>query len=287
MSTSTRPAWSDDCFKPAAGAPLQRQKTLAAVGCGQLGEDDKRHVDCYPGGVHADEAADWLGLGHGAAVPEMCRRRRRRSLREALEARAVPTQHAAGQTTARKSMREPAERYQRELPPPPVAPPSRAGAASAAAAAAARATQTDSRRLGRRHFGGARTRPEGLLVWDESAHEAAVRARGPTAASVGPRAPGRAGACVPPAASVRGRRGASSVGAAPAPTMGVILLRSVIRIVASSKNSKASAHWRTTTETRHRTRGSETEPLAPAAGCGEPGAKRVVVIGQSADRLVR
>ena len=69
-------------------------------------------------GVHADEAADWLGLGRRrdpAPLPPPATR----SLREALEARAAPTQHAAGQTTARKSMLEPAERYQRELPPPP------------------------------------------------------------------------------------------------------------------------------------------------------------------------
>ena len=62
-------------------------------------------------GVHADEAADWLGLGARRRGPESVPPppSGTRSLREALESNAVPT-HAAGQTTARKSMREPAER---------------------------------------------------------------------------------------------------------------------------------------------------------------------------------
>jgi len=150
-------------------------------------------------GVHADEASDWLGLG-----------RRRdperqpppppsgtKSLREALEASAVPNQHAAGQTTARKALCEPAERYQRELPPPPVVPLSEPEvfAPPPPPPPPPALTQTDSRRLGRRHFGGARTRPEGLLTWDESAHEAAVKARGPTATRVSVRA--RQGAPAP------------------------------------------------------------------------------------------
>ena len=83
-------------------------------------------------------------------------------------------------------MREPAERYQRELPPPPVAPPSEPVLPTPPPPPPPVATQTDSRRLGRRHFGSDvhATRPEGLLVWDELAHEAAVRARGPTAQRV-------------------------------------------------------------------------------------------------------
>ena len=180
-------------------------------------------------GVHADEAADWLGLGSRRRGPESVPLppSGTRSLREALEASAMPTQHAAGQstarkalsepaeryqraagqTTARKALSEPAERYQRELPPPPVAtsepeplaPPPPPPPPPAL-------TQTDSRRLGRRHFGGdvhARTRPEGLLSWDESAHEAAVRARGPTAQRVPVRT--RQNAPAPPPATSLGR----------------------------------------------------------------------------------
>ena len=156
-------------------------------------------------GVHADEAAAWLGLGRrrdpGNAPPPPPATR---SLREALEASAVPTQRAAGQTTARKSMREPAERYQRELPPPPpVAPSSEPEAPTPPPPPPPVATQTDSRRLGRRHFGSDvhATRPEGLLVWDELAHEAAVKARGPTSTRV----------------SVRARQGAPAAAPAPAP----------------------------------------------------------------------
>ena len=94
-------------------------------------------------------------------------------------------------------MREPAERYQRELPPPPVAPRSEPEPPAPPPPPPPALTQTDSRRLGRRHFGGDvhATRPEGLLVWDESAHEAAVRARAPTATRISVRA--RQGAPAP------------------------------------------------------------------------------------------
>ena len=163
-------------------------------------------------GVHADEAADWLGLGARRRGPESVPPppSGTRSLREALEARAAPTQHAAGQTTARKSMREPAERYQRELPPPPVAPPSEPSEPEPPAPPPPpppALTQTDSRRLGRRHFGGDvhATRPEGLLVWDESAHEAAVRARAPTATRISVRARQGAPAPAPPPDTSLGR----------------------------------------------------------------------------------
>ena len=132
-----------------------------------------------------------------------------RSLREALEARAAPTQHAAGQTTARKALSEPAERYQRELPPPPVAPSSNPEPPAPPPPPPPPAlTQKDSRRLGRRHFGGdvhARTRPEGLLTWDESAHEAAVKARGPTSTRVSVRARQGAPAPAPPPDTSLGR----------------------------------------------------------------------------------
>ena len=162
-------------------------------------------------GVHADEAADWLGLGARRRGPESVPPppSGTRSLREALEARAAPTQHAAGQTTARKALCEPAERYQRELPPPPVAPPSEPELLKPPPPPPPPAlTQKDSRRLGRRHFGGdvhARTRPEGLLVWDESAHEAAVRARGPTSQRVPVRIRQGAPAPAPPHDTSLGR----------------------------------------------------------------------------------
>jgi hypothetical protein len=157
-------------------------------------------------GVHADEAADWLGLGRrrgpgNAPLPPPATR----SLREALEARAAPTQHAAGQSSVRKSMREPAERYQRELPPPPVAPQSEPEPLAPPPPPPPVPPQTESRRLGRRHFGGARTRPEGLLVWDESAHEAAVRARAPTATRISVRARQGAPAPTPPPDTSLGR----------------------------------------------------------------------------------
>ena len=162
-------------------------------------------------GVHADEASDWLGLGARRRGPESVPPppSGTKSLREALEARAAPTQHAAGQTTARKALCEPAERYQRELPPPPVAPPSEPELLKPPPPPPPPAlTQKDSRRLGRRHFGGdvhARTRPEGLLVWDESAHEAAVKARGPTSTRVSVRARQGAPAPTPPPDTSLGR----------------------------------------------------------------------------------
>ena len=164
-------------------------------------------------GVHADEASDWLGLGARRRGPESVPPppSGTKSLREALEARAAPTQHAAGQTTARKALCEPAERYQRELPPPPVAPPSEPEVFTPPPPPPPppALTQTDARRLGRRHFGGdvhARTRPEGsLLAWDESAHEAAVRARGPTSQRVPVRIRQGAPAPAPPHDTSLGR----------------------------------------------------------------------------------
>ena len=196
MSTSTRPAWSDDCFKPAPERHYKGKRPSRRLVVGNSARTTSVTSIVTQEGVHADEAADWLGLGrrrgpgNAPLAPPATR-----SLREALEARAAPTQHAAGQTTARKSMREPAERYQRELPPPPVAPPSEPDLPKPPPPPPPALAQTDSRRLGRRHFGGARTRPEGLLVWDESAHEAAVRARAPTATRISVRA--RQGAPAP------------------------------------------------------------------------------------------
>ncbi len=201
MSTSTRPAWSDDCFKPQPERHYKGKRPSRRLVEGNSARTTSVASIVTQEGVHSDEASDWLGLGRRrdpAPLPPPATR----SLREALEARAAPTQHAAGQTTARKSMREPAERYQRELPPPPpVAPPSEPEALTPPPPPPPPPpvlAQTDSRRLGRRHFGGdvhARTRPEGLLVWDESAHEAAVRARGPTATRISVRA--RQGAPAP------------------------------------------------------------------------------------------
>ena len=210
MSTEARPAWSDDCFKPQAERHYKGKRPSRRLVAGNSARTTSVASIVTQEGVHADEASDWLGLG-----------RRRdperqppppigtRSLREALEARAAPTQHAAGQTTARKSMREPAERYQRELPPAlPVAPPSEPEPPAPPPPPPPALTQTDSRRLGRRHFGGdvhARTRPEGLLVWDESAHEAAVKARGPTSTRVSVRARQGAPAPAPPPDTSLGR----------------------------------------------------------------------------------
>ena len=210
MSTEARPAWSDDCFKPQAERHYKGKRPSRRLVAGNSARTTSVASIVTQEGVHADEASDWLGLG-----------RRRdperqppppigtRSLREALEARAAPTQHAAGQTTARKALCEPAERYQRELPPPPVAPPSEPERLAPPPPPPPPAlTQTDSRRLGRRHFGGdvhARTQPEGLLVWDESAHEAAVKARGPTSTRVSVRARQGAPAPAPPPDTSLGR----------------------------------------------------------------------------------
>ena len=211
MSTAARPAWSDDCFKPQPERHYKGGKRPSRrLVVGNSARTTSVASIVTQEGVHADEASDWLGLG-----------RRRdperqppppigtRSLREALEARAAPTQHAAGQTTARKALCEPAERYQRELPPPPVAPPSEPELLKPPPPPPPPAlTQKDSRRLGRRHFGGdvhARTRPEGLLVWDESAHEAAVKARGPTSTRVSVRARQGAPAPAPPPDTSLGR----------------------------------------------------------------------------------
>ena len=209
MSTEARPAWSDDCFKPQPERHYKGKRPSRRLVAGNSARTTSVASIVTQEGVHADEASDWLGLG-----------RRRdperqppppigtRSLREALEARAAPTQHAAGQTTARKALCEPAERYQRELPPPPVAPPAEPVALAPPPPPPPALTQTDSRRLGRRHFGGdvhARTRPEGLLVWDESAHEAAVKARGPTSTRVSVRARQGAPAPAPPSDTSLGR----------------------------------------------------------------------------------
>ena len=208
MSTSTRPAWSDDCFKPQPERHYKGKRPSRRLVEGNSARTTSVVSIVTQDGVHPDEAADWLGLGrrrdpgNAPLAPPATR-----SLREALEARA--TQHAAGQTTARKSMREPAERYQRELPPPPpVAPSSEPEAPTPPPPPPPVATQTDSRRLGRRHFGGdvhARTRPEGLLAWDESAHEAAVRARAPTATRISVRARQGAPAPTPPPDTSLGR----------------------------------------------------------------------------------
>ena len=199
MSTSTRPAWSDDCFKPAPERHYKGKRPSRRLVVGNSARTTSVASIVTQDGVHPDEASDWLGLGARRRGPESVPPppSGTRSLREALESNAVPT-HAAGQTTARKSMREPAERYQRELPPPPVAPPSEPEALTPPPPPPPPPpvlAQTDSRRLGRRHFGGARTRPEGLLVWDESAHVAAVRARAPTATRISVRA--RQGAPAP------------------------------------------------------------------------------------------
>ena len=207
MSTSTRPAWSDDCFKPQPERHYKGKRPSRRLVEGNSARTTSVSSIVTQEGVHADEAADWLGLGSRRRGPESVPLppSGTRSLREALEASSVPT-HAAGQSSTRKSLREPAERYQRELPPPPVAtsepeplaPPPPPPPPPALA-------RTDSRRLGRRHFGGARTRPEGLLVWDESAHEAAVKARGPTSTRVSVRARQGAPAPTPPPDTSLGR----------------------------------------------------------------------------------
>ena len=206
MSTTARPAWSDDCFKPQPERHYKGKRPSRRLVEGNSARTTSVASIVTQEGVHSDEASDWLGLGRRrdpAPLPPPATR----SLREALEARAAPTQHAAGQTTARKSMREPAERYQRELPPPPVAPPSKPVLPTPPTPPPPALTQTDSRRLGRRHFGGDvhATRPEGLLTWDESAHEAAVKARGPTSTRVSVRARQGAPAPAPPPDTSLGR----------------------------------------------------------------------------------
>ena len=207
MSTTARPAWSDDCFKPQPERHYKGKGHSRRLVAGNSARTTSVASIVTQEGVHSNEASDWLGLGRrrDPALPPPVTR----SLREALEASAAPTQHAAGQTTARKALCEPAERYQRELPPPPVAPPSEPELLKPPPPPPPPAlTQKDSRRLGRRHFGGdvhARTRPEGLLVWDESAHEAAVKARGPTSTRMSVRARQGAPAPAPPPDTSLGR----------------------------------------------------------------------------------
>ena len=207
MSTTARPAWSDDCFKPQPERHYKGKRPSRRLVAGNSARTTSVASIVTQEGVHSNEASDWLGLGRrrDPALPPPVTR----SLREALEASAAPTQHAAGQTTARKALSEPAERYQRELPPPPVAPPSEPELLKPPPPPPPPAlTQKDSRRLGRRHFGGdvhARTRPEGLLVWDESAHEAAVKARGPTSTRMSVRARQGAPAPAPPPDTSLGR----------------------------------------------------------------------------------
>ena len=212
MSTSTRPAWSDDCFKPPPERHYKGKRPSRRLVVGNSARTTSVASIVTQEGVHADEAVDWLGLGARRRGPESVPPppSGTRSLREALEASAMPTQHAAGQSTARKALSEPAERYQRELPPPPVAPSSNPEPPAPPPPPPPPAlTQKDSRRLGRRHFGGdvhARTRPEGsLLAWDESAHEAAVKARGPTSTRVSVRARQGAPAPAPPPDTSLGR----------------------------------------------------------------------------------
>ena len=212
MSTTARPAWSDDCFKPQPERHYKGKRPSRRLVAGNSARTTSVASIVTQEGVHSNEASDWLGLGARRRGPESVPPppSGTKSLREALEARAAPIQHAAGQTTARKALCEPAERYQRELPPPPVAPPSepKALAPPPPPPPPPALTQTDSRRLGRRHFGGdvhARTRPEGLLVWDESAHEAAVKARGPTSTRVSVRARQGAPAPAPPPDTSLGR----------------------------------------------------------------------------------
>ena len=231
MSTSTRPAWSDDCFKPPPERHYKGKRPSRRLVVGNSARTTSVASIVTQEGVHADEAVDWLGLGARRRGPESVPPppSGTRSLREALEASAMPTQHAAGQstarkalsepaeryqraagqTTARKALSEPAERYQRELPPPPVAPSSNPEPPAPPPPPPPPAlTQTDSRRLGRRHFGDdvhARTRPEGLLFWDESAHAAAVKARGPTATRISVRARQGAPAPTPPPDTSLGR----------------------------------------------------------------------------------
>ena len=206
--SAARPAWSDDCFKPQPERHYKGKRPSRRLVAGNSARTTSVASIVTQEGVHADEASDWLGLGARRRGPESVPPppSGTKSLREALEARAAPTQHAAGQTTARKALCEPAERYQRELPPPPVAPPSEPERLAPPPPPPPPAlTQTDSRRLGRRHFGGARTRPEGLLTWDESAHEAAVRARGPTSQRVPVRIRQGAPAPAPPHDTSLGR----------------------------------------------------------------------------------
>ena len=207
MSAAARPAWSDDCFKPAPERHYKGKRPSRRLVAGNSARTTSVASIVTQEGVHSDEAADWLGLGARRRGPESVPppSSGTKSLREALEARAAPTHHAAGQTTARKALCEPAERYQRELPPPPVATSEPEPLAPPPPPPPPALTQTDSRRLGRRHFGGARTRPEGLLVWNESAHEAAVKARGPTSTRVSVRARQGAPAPAPPPDTSLGR----------------------------------------------------------------------------------
>ena len=173
MSTSTRPAWSDDCFKPQPERHYKGKRPSRRLVAGNSARTTSVASIVTQEGVHADEAADWLGLGARRRGPESVPPPPSGDEEPARGAggECCADQHAAGQTSRRASQcvsrrsatsasyrRHQWRRRQSRTPPAPPPPPPPA------------LTQTDSRRLGRRHFGGARTRPEGLLVWDESAH---------------------------------------------------------------------------------------------------------------------
>ena len=198
---AARPAWNEDFTRTPADLQYKSRRPARRVVDGQsLGRQSVASLVAQES-VDADEAAGWLGLGarrrDPANAPPPPRQGGTTSLREALEARAAPTHagaaptHAAGQLTAQKHLREPAARYQREGLPPPVAAPSDpeppAPPPARGPVSSGPITQQPDSCPGRRHFEYSRT-PSDLLVWDESAHEAAAQARGPTAQRIPVRA---------------------------------------------------------------------------------------------------
>jgi hypothetical protein len=191
---AARPAWNEDFTRTPADLQYKSRRPARRVVAGQ--SFGRQSVDSLVAqeGVDADEAAGWLGLGARRRDPADSPPPPRQGGTSLREARGAPTHagaaptHAAGEPTARRHLRTPAARYQREGPvaapsePEPPAPPPPRGPVSSGPI-----TQQPDSCPGRRHFEYSRT-PSDLLVWDESAHEAAAQARKPTARRVPVRA---------------------------------------------------------------------------------------------------
>ena len=84
MSTTARPAWSDDCFKPQPERHYKGKRPSRRLVEGNSARTTSVASIVTQEGVHSDEASDWLGLGRRrdpAPLPPPATR----SLREALE----------------------------------------------------------------------------------------------------------------------------------------------------------------------------------------------------------
>ena len=206
-------------------------------------------------------------LGRGAAVPKVCRRRRAgrgacaRRWRRVLCRPARRRPDNGAQVNARAGGALPARATAASS-----GAVVRAGSANAAAAAAAPAGADDSRRLGRRHFGGdvgERRGPRACWFGMSRPTKRRVRARDRRATRISAPAPAAPSGCR------RLRRSAARDDPGARHRLGREAINVTSRVhysVASSKNSKASARWQTTTAVaRHRPR---VRPDGATAGAG-------------------